>query len=107
MDEHFSEWYGKSCQELTAADIADIVERWRNSVVTLDKMLYEDARKEFSLVSRIGFGADGSVESCDADFEQVRGDFDNDDFVKMVLDHIDKKTALGDELLGRIRHLLQ
>ncbi|MDE5929133.1 MAG: DUF4954 family protein, partial [Muribaculaceae bacterium] len=76
VDEHFSEWYGKSCQELTAADIADIVERWRNSVVTLDKMLYEDARKEFSLVSRIGFGADGSVESCDADFEQVRGDFD-------------------------------
>ncbi len=106
VDEHFAQWYGKTTQELTAADVASIVERWCNSVVTLDKMLYDDARKEFSLVSRIGFGADGSEASCEADFEQVRGEFQSDDFVKMVLDHIDKKTALGNELLGRLKHLL-
>lgn len=106
VDEHFEQWYGKTTRELTVRDIVDIVERWRKSVVNLDKMLYEDARKEFSMVSRIGFGADGSDASCDADFEQVRGEFQSDDFVKMVLDHIDKKNALGNELIKRLSPLL-
>lgn len=106
VDEHFKQWYGKSCQELTARDVANIVERWRKSVVELDQMLYDDARKEFSLVSRIGFGADGSAASCDADFEQVRGEFERDSFVQMVVDHIERKTALGQELLDRLQPLL-
>lgn len=106
VEDRFAEWYGKKCQDLTAADVAEIARRWRDSVVTLDKMLYEDARKEFSLVSRIGFGADGSVASCDADFEQVRGEFEKDGFVEMVLDHITKKSALADDLLERLQPLL-
>lgn len=100
--EHFKEWYGKEIDELTAADIREIVDRWRTSVVGLDKMLYEDARKEFSLVSKVGFGVDGTEARQESDFEQVRGAFDRDPFVCMVLDHIDKKTRLGQELINRL-----
>ena len=32
----------------------------------LDKMVYEDAKKEFSLTSMTGFGADGSSEEKNA-----------------------------------------
>lgn len=99
-------WYGKRWDELTPADVARIVERWRESVIKLDRLLYDDARKEFSLVSRIGFGVDGSDDLAAADFEQVRGDFDSDSFVKMVLDHIDSKSALANELLGRLSAIL-
>lgn len=60
-------------------------------------MVYEDAKKEFSLASMTGFGADGSRLEKELDFEQVRGDFENNPFVTAVLKHIDVKAALGDE----------
>jgi len=101
--EHFRRWWGKECSELTVDDIAAIARRWCESVVTLDRMLYDDAKKEFSSVARIGFGLDTSSDrSRRNDFEQVRGDFERDPFVKMVLDHIAAKTALHDNLLNRI-----
>ena len=94
---------GKPNEELTAADIIDIVERWKKSVVDLDRMLYEDARKEFTLSSMTGFGIDGDDEVKKRDFEQVRGDFEKNGVVLAILDHIRDKTALGDELISRLR----
>ncbi len=103
--DNFERWYGKSCDALTVGDVLDIVERWRKSVVGLDRMLYDDARKEFSLVSKIGFGIDGDSATADADFEQVRGGFEDDSFVKMVVDHIESKSRLADDLVMRVSHL--
>ena len=40
------------------------------------------------------------------DFEQVRGVFESNPFVTAVLQHIDVKTALGNELIERISPLL-
>lgn len=68
----------------------------------LDKLVYEDAKKEFSLTSMTGFGADGSRKEQEQDFEQVRGVFEANPFVTAVLDHIRVKTALGNELLERL-----
>ncbi|HJG88977.1 DUF4954 family protein [Barnesiella viscericola] len=99
-------WYGKSINQLTPQDIIGIVHQWNEAVVSLDHMLYDDARKEFSMISRIGFGVDGSASQRDFDFEQVRGEFESDPFVKMVCRHIEEKTALGDELLGRLNQLI-
>jgi len=79
------------------------VERWKKSVVDLDRMLYEDARKEFTLSSMTGFGIDGDDEVKKRDFEQVRGDFEKNSVVLAILDHIKVKTELGDELIGRLR----
>lgn len=101
--DNFKQWFGKECSELTAEDLAEIADRWQQSVVRLDNMLYDDARKEFSLISRIGFGADGTNETQAADFEQVRGDFENDPFARMVLDHIAKKSALADNFRRRLK----
>ncbi len=104
--EHIEDFYGIAPEQLTAADIVAIVEKWRESVVWLDNMIYEDARKEFSLASRTGFGADGSREEKDSDFEQVRGDFESNPFVCATLKHIEVKSALGQELIDRLQHLL-
>lgn len=95
-------WWGKDYEDLVIEDIVSIVERWRKSVITLDQILYEDARKEFSMVSKVGFGIDGTTHCKDVDFEQVRGDFEQDTFVKMVLDHIEEKNKLGDDVLRRL-----
>jgi hypothetical protein len=53
-----------------------------------------------------GFGVDGTRREMKLDFEQVRGDFENNPFVTAVLKHIEVKTALGDELIGRLQPLL-
>ena len=52
------------------------MKKWQEAVVGLDKMVYADAKKEFSLSAMTGFGADGSREEMEQDFEQVRGVFE-------------------------------
>lgn len=104
--EKIQEFYGIDPEQITARDIKMIVEKWRDAVVGLDRLVYEDAKKEFSLSSMTGFGVDGSKQEKAQDFEQVRGDFESNPFVTEVLSHIQRKSALGDELIGRISHLL-
>lgn len=99
----YAEFFGYPLERITASEVREIVERWKEAVIGLDRMLYEDAKKEFSLASMTGFGADGSREVKQLDFEQVRGDFESNSFVQAVLEHIRVKEALGDELLGRLR----
>ena len=96
---------GKKYTEFTVSDIINIVHTWTKSVVDLDKLLYEDAKKEFDLISRTGFGTDGDEDTKTLDFYNVRGKFEENPFVKEVLRHIEVKTALGQELINRIEHI--
>ncbi|MDR0661754.1 MAG: DUF4954 family protein [Prevotellaceae bacterium] len=96
-------YYNLSPDTVTAADIIGIVERWRDAVVSLDRMIYEDAQKEFSLSAHTGFGLDGSIDEQKVDFEQVRGVFEKNSFVEAVLKHIEVKTDLGNGLIERLR----
>lgn len=96
------EYFGYDPAKMTAEQVVDIVCKWKKAVIGLDEMVYEDARKEFSLASMTGFGADGTREDKELDFEEVRGDFDNNPFVMAVVDHIAKKSALGDDLIARL-----
>jgi hypothetical protein len=98
---------GKPVSKFTRDDVIGMVEKWKKSVVDLDKLLYEDARKEFNLSSRTGFGIDGGEEIKKRDFEQVRGDFESNGVVWAIQDHIIQKTALGDELIERVSHIRQ
>ena len=103
--EKIEEFYGLNPDEITATDVVNIVQKWKEAVIGLDKMVYEDARKEFSLSSMTGFGADGSRQEKKQDFEQVRGDFESNPFVTAVLKHIETKSTLGDELIERLKGL--
>lgn len=98
---------GKPYSEFTAADVLKIVKRWKKGVIGLDKLLYEDARKEFTLSKQTGFGADGDDFNRKIDFEQVRGDFEKHESVAAIQEHMVKKEALGDDLIRRIRHLVK
>ncbi len=96
------EIYGYDPETITASQIIEIVKGWQEAVIGLDHQVYEDARKEFSMQSMTGFGVDGTRDTKKEDFESVRGDFENNTFVNAILKHIDKKQALGDELINRI-----
>jgi hypothetical protein len=96
---------GKPVHILEAEDVIRIVKRWKKSVIELDKLLYEDARKEFNLSSRTGFGIDDGEEVKRLDFEQVRGEFESNSVVAAIQDHIKQKSALGDELIERMKRI--
>ncbi|MBD5232683.1 MAG: DUF4954 family protein [Bacteroidales bacterium] len=97
--EHFAEWYGKEVTELDREDVRTIVSRWIKSVTMLNDMLLDDAAKEYSLKSRIGFGIDNPEESAEGDFTNVRGDYDCDPFVISVREHTAAKRRLAERFL--------
>lgn len=100
------EYYGIDLQTASVDDMVDLVRRWRESVVALDKLIYEDARKEFSLSSMTSFGADGDKFEQEQDFMNVRGSlFEADPFVTSVKEHIQVKSALGDSALAKLNSL--
>lgn len=99
------DFYHVTEENITASDIIAIVEKWKEAVIKLDQMVYDDAKKEFSLSFKTGFGADGNIKEQQLDFEYVRGAFEKNPFVIATLKHIKDKEALGDELIDRIKHI--
>lgn len=100
--DRIKEFYGVDPEQVTVEDVKKIISSWKNAVVTLDKMLYNDAKKEFSLSFMTGFGADGDIEQQKLEFEQVRGAFDTNPFVEAVIKHIEVKSALGDRITAML-----
>jgi hypothetical protein len=76
------EYYGLKLAESSASELSKLICRWRESVVTLDRLLYEDARKEFSLSGM--------------------QDFESDPFVRSVKEHIEVKSSLADQVLEKL-----
>ena len=95
--------WGKTAEEVEVDDLLRTVEAWKEAVVSLDKMVYEDAKKEFSLNAHTGFGADGDAMQNSLDFENVRGRFESNAFVLAVLEHIRKKSELGEQIIRQIK----
>lgn len=97
--------WGCSVDEVSLDAVLQSINNWQDAVVKLDRMVYEDAKKEFNLNSQTGFGVDGDRSQQVADFESVRGSFESNSFVKTVLEHIERKTALGNKIRTNLETL--
>lgn len=97
-------FYGLDESNITNEDLIRIIKIWKESVVSLDQMLYNDAKKEFNLTSKTGFGFDGHSNTAEADFEHVRGQFDTNPFVLATEEHIKVKSALGDKWISKLEN---
>jgi hypothetical protein len=96
---------GKTIDQITAGDVIELVRKWKEAVAELDQRLYADAKKEFTATSQIGYGLDGDEGTKHADFEAVRGKFEENSFVCEIEKHIISKTVLCDELISRMEKL--
>lgn len=76
------EYYGIRLSELSVQEISQLIHRWKDSVVALDRLLYEDARKEFALSGM--------------------PDFESDPFVRSVKEHMEVKSSLAAAVLGKL-----
>jgi hypothetical protein len=81
MEEYYGFRLCNACKE----DIAALVNKWKHSVIALDQLIYEDARKEYALNGREGF--------------------EDDPFVKSVVRHMKEKSALAEEVLHYLKRL--
>ena len=100
-------YYGVVLAEAAADTVKELITRWKDSVIALDNMLYEDARKEFSLTMMTSFGVDGDEKQRKQDFVQVRGaKFESDSFVLSVKEHIRAKSELYFKVINRINELI-
>ena len=79
------DYYKVNLAEADAIMLSEIICRWRSSVVGLDNLIYEDARKEYAISGRDGF--------------------DSDPFVESVREHIRLKTDLAEKALEKLRRL--
>lgn len=98
---------GKGTDEFTAEDVIGVVEKWNESVLGIDRYLYEDAKKEFSLTKMTGFGVDGQNGAREQDFAQVRGVFEENETVKAIKVHMKTKEELGKNLIERMKKTRQ
>ena len=103
--QHLEKVWGCTYDKVTKEHIVRTINDWRDAVVGLDKMIYEDAKKEFNLNSQTGFGIDGDQEQRLRDFENVRGTFEQNSTVKEILAHIERKSALAEKTLQLILNL--
>lgn len=104
--EKIERFYDLRLSEIEPEQIVSLVRKWQEAVIGLDEKLYKDAQKEFSLTAMTGFGVDGTAEEKQADFALVRGLFESNSFVTAVKEHMVVKRALGDELIDRLKPLL-
>ncbi len=91
-------WYGVEPGQWTIDRVLSVVSEWEQAVVQLDKILYEDARKEFDMSVQVSFGIDRlrpQDKRQEEDFINVRGRFEENPFVEEVLSHIERKQALA------------
>ena len=93
-------FYGKSVTQFRAKDVINIVQKWKISVLEIDRYLYEDAQKEFSMAKMTGFGVDGQNGARELDFAEVRGEFDCNETVESIRHHMEKKEELGDTIIA-------
>jgi len=99
------QYTGKKLSDISLEELENLIEHWKESVIGLDKMLYEDARKEFRLSAMTGFGMDGDGQIKEQDFIKVRGTFEKNRFVMEILEHIRKKSELGDKIICLLHNL--
>ena len=100
------EFYGIPVKDFTPHDVIEITHKWIRAVLDIDNLLYNDARKEFSLIKQTGFGLDGDRNVQQIDFENVRGEFETHAEVSSIRDHMAKKEALGKEIISKMEKLL-
>jgi hypothetical protein len=77
----------------------------RNNIKKVGRQRLVDAQKEFIAPVQIGYGIDGEQECKQADFEAVRGRFEENSFVCDSEKNIKANTKRAEELINRIENM--
>ena len=73
--------YQVTLEQADSATLSRLIGEWEENALKMNKMILNDAAKEFDEASKIGFGLDGDEQVRAADFEAVRGTQEANKFV--------------------------
>jgi hypothetical protein len=100
-----AERYEIDVNQITAGQLLELVTLWESVTIKMDKMILNDAAKEFDQSSKIGFGIDGDLEVSNKDFEAVRGVMDENKFIIGIKEEISRTEKKAVELKKMIQYL--
>lgn len=76
--------------ELTEEGVREAAQMLLKVKTKFLNLVTADAQKEFSEVSRLGYGQDGRPDDAERDFRQVRGLYEENQFVRDMKENIEK-----------------
>lgn len=94
-----------SKENLNKDDLKEVIKRWKENSIRLNNMILSDAKKEFDANSKIGFGLGGNDAVKNADFEEVRGNYDENPFVKGLHEENDEIEARATDMIQKLEGL--
>jgi len=101
----FKDYLQVDLSEITPAELIQQVKNWIKVVEELDRLRCRDARKEFDVSSRIGYGLDGDDQVRDRDFASVMGKAEDNDFILDLKQRLTRKQTTAKELIQRLEKL--
>ena len=91
--------------KITKKQIIQMISDWKESSVTFNELVLEDAYKEFSEKSRIGDGIDGDETIREQDFEAVLGRYEENKFVNELKKESETIKEKADQIISEIEDL--
>ncbi len=98
-------WQGIDVAAISQKQLLKIIADWRSNHLKMNNMILKDAEKEFNQSSRIGFGNDGDETIANADFDAIRGSYEDNKFVKGLREDSERIQAKADKLISEIESL--
>jgi len=95
----------KTISSITTDDIAGLIAKWKTAIEKFERLRLADGQKEYTAVVRTGYGLDGDERIRDADFDAVRGTFEENSFLAEIEEYTAAKLKLGEELISRLKKL--
>ncbi|MEN8227556.1 MAG: DUF4954 family protein [Bacteroidota bacterium] len=93
-----SERYDIDVSNIEAGQLLELLSKWEKESIKLDKMILNDASKEYDDSSKLGFGVDGDQSVVDKDFEAVRGTPEENKFIAGINQEMMQIEEKGAEL---------
>ncbi|MGM0432804.1 MAG: DUF4954 family protein, partial [Spirochaetota bacterium] len=71
----------KQFEDLTIADVKNMIENWIEAATELDQMRCRDAEKEFAVTAKVGYGLNGTSHDRDYEYQIIHGTPEENNFV--------------------------
>ncbi|MCP4709383.1 MAG: DUF4954 family protein, partial [Planctomycetes bacterium] len=107
VERMYEEAFGLNLEKATTEDIITAAQKLLEVKGKFLRLVNADAQKEFSELSRYGFGQDGDPEDVEKDFCQVSGIYEENKFVKEMTGSIEQLKQRIEKLLERLNRKQQ
>jgi hypothetical protein len=97
------DYYDIEIHDMTPEQLIMVIDKWKDSLTVQTELIMLDARKEYDDKRRISYGIDGDEKVRDADFDAVRGLFDENKFIIEMKNESEKMLSKWNKYTSLIK----